>query len=102
MTMLGAPPLYHMGDTPMFGDMALIEEFHKPEIGIVPIGDRFTMGARQAAVTCQRYFNFKTILPCHFGTFPVLDETADKFVAEMGGDGGKVKVLEFGGSVNVQ
>jgi L-ascorbate metabolism protein UlaG (beta-lactamase superfamily) len=36
--------LYHMGDTDIFGDMALIEELHKPDIGIVPIGDRLTMG----------------------------------------------------------
>src|SRR5690606_9762083 len=36
--------LYHMGDTEMFGGMGLIAEFHKPDIGIVPIGDRFTMG----------------------------------------------------------
>ncbi|MGI9370896.1 MAG: metal-dependent hydrolase [Hyphomicrobiales bacterium] len=97
----GAPTLYHMGDTNMFGDMALIEEFHKPDIGIVPVGDRFTMGARQAAITCQRYFNFKTVLPCHFGTFPILDETADKFVAEMGDDASTVKVLNVGESVEL-
>jgi L-ascorbate metabolism protein UlaG (beta-lactamase superfamily) len=76
--------LYHMGDTDMFGGMALIEEFHKPAIGIVPIGDRFTMGARSAAFTCKKFFNFEMILPCHYGTFPgMLDADADKFVAEM-------------------
>ncbi|HWB45740.1 MAG TPA: metal-dependent hydrolase [Hyphomicrobiaceae bacterium] len=76
--------LYHMGDTDMFGGMALIEEFHKPAIGIVPIGDRFTMGARSAAFTCKKFFKFDMILPCHYGTFPgLLDPTADKFVAEM-------------------
>jgi L-ascorbate metabolism protein UlaG (beta-lactamase superfamily) len=76
--------LYHMGDTDMFGGMALIAEFHKPEIGIVPIGDRFTMGARSAAFTCKKFFDFEMILPCHYGTFPgMLDPDADKFVAEM-------------------
>ena len=76
--------LYHMGDTDMFGGMALIAEFHKPDIGIVPIGDRFTMGARSAAFTCKKFFNFEMILPCHYGTFPgMLDATADKFVAEL-------------------
>ena len=38
----------HMGDTEIFSDMQLINEIHKPDIGIVPIGDRFTMGARSA------------------------------------------------------
>ncbi|MCP5080473.1 MAG: metal-dependent hydrolase [Alphaproteobacteria bacterium] len=97
----GMPTLYHMGDTNMFSDMALIEEFHQPEVGIVPIGDRFTMGARQAAISCKRYFNFKTILPCHFGTFPIIDPDASKFLAEMGDDAGNVKVLDVGGSTEV-
>ncbi len=49
------PTLYHMGDTDIFSDMALIEELHQPEIGLVPIGDRFTMGGAVAALACQRY-----------------------------------------------
>ena len=78
--------LYHMGDTDMFGGMALISEFHKPHIGIVPIGDRFTMGAKAAAFTCKKFFAFEMVLPCHYGTFPgMLDADADKFVAEMAG-----------------
>jgi L-ascorbate metabolism protein UlaG (beta-lactamase superfamily) len=75
--------LYHMGDTDIFGDMALIEELHQPQVGIVPIGDRFTMGGAVAALACKRYFNFKTIVPCHYGTFPIIDATADKFVEAM-------------------
>ncbi|MGD9806072.1 MAG: metal-dependent hydrolase [Hyphomicrobiaceae bacterium] len=78
--------VYHMGDTDMFSGMELIAELHKPDIGIVPIGDRFTMGAKSAAFTCKRFFSFKTILPCHYGTFPgMLDPDASKFVAEMAG-----------------
>ena len=74
------------GRTDMFAGMALIAEFHRPDIGIVPIGDRFTMGARSAAFTCKKFFNFEMILPCHYGTFPgMLDPDADKFVAEMKG-----------------
>jgi L-ascorbate metabolism protein UlaG (beta-lactamase superfamily) len=77
--------VYHMGDTSIFSDMALIQELYRPQIGIVPIGDRFTMGARTAALACKRYFEFETVIPCHYGTFPVLDQTPDKFIAEMKG-----------------
>ena len=78
--------VYFMGDTDVFSDMALIAELHKPDVGIVPIGDRFTMGARTAAFACKKFFNFSTIIPCHYGTFPgMLDANADKFVAEMSG-----------------
>ncbi|OYR12296.1 metal-dependent hydrolase [Brucella grignonensis] len=87
-----APSLYHMGDTDIFSDMALINELHQPEIGIVPIGDRFTMGGAVAALACQRYFNFKTVLPCHYGSFPIVDQNAEKFVAGMEGQS-KTKVL---------
>jgi L-ascorbate metabolism protein UlaG (beta-lactamase superfamily) len=93
--------LYHMGDTDIFGDMALIGEFYRPDIGIVPIGDRFTMNGSTAAVACRRYFNFSVILPCHYRTFPLLAQSADSFVGAMGEDGGKVKVLDFGESIDV-
>jgi L-ascorbate metabolism protein UlaG (beta-lactamase superfamily) len=92
----GEPVLLHMGDTEVFSDMALINEIHQPEIGIVPIGDRFTMGAKTAAIACRRFYKFKTIVPCHYGTFPILDQTAEKFIAEMGPDGRKVLVPEKG------
>ncbi|MCB1423734.1 MAG: metal-dependent hydrolase [Nitratireductor sp.] len=95
----GEKTLYHMGDTDIFGDMALINELHNPDVGIVPIGDRFTMGGAVAALACRRYFNFETILPCHYGTFPVLEQSAEKFAAAMEGDADKVRVLEIGGSM---
>lgn len=78
--------LYHMGDTEIFGDMAIIQEVFQPEIGCVPIGDRFTMGAKQAAMACKRYFKFETIIPIHYGTFPIIDPDASKFLAEMEGE----------------
>ncbi len=95
------PTVYHMGDTDIFGDMALINELHAPDVGIVPIGDRFTMGASRAALACRRFFDFKTVLPCHFGTFPIIDPDADAFLAEMGDQAGRVNVLAVGGSVDV-
>ena len=94
----GGKTLYHMGDTDMFAGMGLIAEFHRPDIGIVPIGDRFTMGAKAAAFACRKFFTFKTVLPCHYGTFPgMLDATADAFVAEMAGH--KVVVPKVGEAI---
>ena len=97
----GEHSVYHMGDTDIFGDMELINELHAPDVGIVPIGDRFTMGARSAALACRRYFNFKTVIPAHYGTFPIIDQTADSFVTEMANDAAKVKVLSPGESIDV-
>ena len=88
--------LYHMGDTDIFGDMSLIEELHKPDIGIVPIGDRFTMGGAVAALACRRYFNFKNIIPCHFGTFDLIDNDTSKFIKAMEDDSKIVNTLSVG------
>lgn len=97
----GDKTLYHMGDTDIFSDMALINELHEPQIGLVPIGDRFTMGGAVAALACRRFFKFETVLPCHYGTFGIIDQNADKFVAGMEGSGVEVKVPEVGGSVTL-
>ncbi len=90
------PTLYHMGDTDIFGDMALINELHQPEIGLVPIGDRFTMGGAVAALACRRYFNFKKVIPCHYGTFGLLDQTAETFEDGMEDAGATVVVPKIG------
>lgn len=94
-------PLYHMGDTDIFGDMGLIARLHEPVTGIVPIGDRFTMNPITAAMACRNFFNFETIIPCHYGTFPLLVPDADPFVQAMGEDAGKVKVPFIGQTLNV-
>ena len=88
-----------MGDTDIFPGMELVNELYKPTVGIVPIGDRFTMGARGAALACRKYFDFKTVIPCHYATFPILEQTAERFVAEASGQ--NIEVPEVGGSVEL-
>jgi len=63
--------IYHAGDTCVFGDMQIIRELYAPEIVMLPIGDHFTMSPREAAYAC-RLLKPKTVIPMHFGTFPLL------------------------------
>jgi L-ascorbate metabolism protein UlaG (beta-lactamase superfamily) len=91
-----APSVYHMGDTGIFSDMALIAEIYAPKIGLVPIGDRFTMSGQMAALAVTRFFHFETVVPCHYGTFDVLDPDASHFVAAMKGHAAKVAVPRIG------
>jgi len=63
--------IYHAGDTNVFGDMQIIRELYAPEIAMLPIGDHFTMGPREAAYA-SKLLKSKTVIPMHFGTFPVL------------------------------
>ena len=73
--------VYFAGDTCAFGDMALIRQLHAPEYAVLPIGDYFTMGPREAAVALELLGNPECI-PCHYGTFPLLHGTPDQLAAE--------------------
>jgi len=97
----GEPTVWHLGDTDIFSDMALLSEIHQPKVAIVPIGDRFTMGAQTAALAVKRFLNVETAIPCHYGTFPIIDPSADAFVAAMKGDKTKVIVPEKGKAFSV-
>ena len=33
----------------------------------------------------RKFFNFKTVIPCHFRTFPLLAQNADTLKAELPG-----------------
>lgn len=90
----GEPTVYHLGDTDIFSDMGLIAEIHQPKIAIVPIGDRFTMNPRTAALAVKRFLKVDVAIPCHYGSFPIIEKNADAFVAEMKGAPSRVIVPE--------
>lgn len=95
------PTIYHMGDTDIFSDMALINEIYAPDVAFVPVGDRFTMSPKLAAMAVKKFFKLKSVVPCHYGSFPIIEPNADKFIAEMKGAATKVIVPEKGKAVTI-
>jgi L-ascorbate metabolism protein UlaG (beta-lactamase superfamily) len=77
----GQVTLYHAGDTAVFGDMKLIAEMYKPDVAMLPIGDVFTMGPKEAAMA-TRLLGVKHAIPMHYATFPLLTGTPEMFKAE--------------------
>jgi L-ascorbate metabolism protein UlaG (beta-lactamase superfamily) len=69
--------VYAAGDTALFSDMELIGRYLEPEIAILPIGDHFTMGPRQAAAALE-LLGCRRCVPVHWGTFPLLKGTPDQ------------------------
>lgn len=69
--------LYVSGDTGIMADMDWIGDYYQPDIGILSAGGHFTMGMAEAAYAAKRYFNFKTVIPCHYRTFDLLAQSAD-------------------------
>jgi L-ascorbate metabolism protein UlaG (beta-lactamase superfamily) len=85
------PVLYHAGDTSVFSDMQIIRQLYAPEIGLLPIGDHYTMGPAAAALAAK-YLGVQTVIPIHYGTFPQLTGTPEELEGHLKGTG--IKVLE--------
>lgn len=64
--------IYVSGDTDIMADMEWMGELHRPEIGILVAGGHYTMDMERAAWAAKRYFDFKTVIPCHYDTFPAI------------------------------
>ena len=69
--------LYFAGDTNVFGDMSLIGRIYSPDVAVLPIGDHYTMGPREAAVALE-LLGVARCVPSHYGTFPLLVGTPDE------------------------
>ena len=91
----GGRAIYFAGDTCVFGDMELIRRLYEPDYAVLPIGDHFTMGPREAALALELLGN-PPCIPCHWGTFPLLSGTPEALRAEA--PGATVHDLEPGGS----
>ena len=81
----GGATVYHSGDTDIMADMDWIGDFYKPDVGVLSAGGYFTMDMAGAAYAAKRYFNFKTVVPCHYRTFPLLEQSAEVLAAGLPG-----------------
>lgn len=81
----GGRTIYVSGDTDVTMDMEIMQALHHPEIGILCAGGHFTMDMARAAYAAKRFFDFKTVIPCHYRTFPLLEQSAEKLVQQLPG-----------------
>jgi L-ascorbate metabolism protein UlaG (beta-lactamase superfamily) len=84
--------IYFAGDTAVFSDMALIRELYAPQLAILPVGDLYTMGPREAAVAC-RLLQPAQVIGMHWGTFPPLTGTPAKLAELLASSGLPTQVL---------
>jgi L-ascorbate metabolism protein UlaG (beta-lactamase superfamily) len=91
--------IYFAGDTCAFGDMQLIGRLWEPDYAVLPIGDYFTMGPREAAIAIEFLGGSPRIVPCHWGTFPVLRGSPDELKREA--PKAAIVDIEPGGSIEL-
>jgi L-ascorbate metabolism protein UlaG (beta-lactamase superfamily) len=77
VTLEDGKKIYFAGDTCVFGGMQLIGRIYSPDLAVLPIGGHFTMDPTEAAVACE-LLGVRRVVPCHYGTFPVLAGTPDE------------------------
>ncbi|HMM05996.1 MAG TPA: metal-dependent hydrolase [Clostridiales bacterium] len=76
---LDGKTLYFAGDTALTYDMkAVIGDFHDIDVAMVPIGDNYTMGPKDAAIAV-RWLDPKIVIPMHYNTFPLIEQDAEQF-----------------------
>ena len=75
--------VYHAGDTALFSDMRLVGELYAPDVALLPIGGKFTMGPREAMMAAD-FIGAPTVIPMHYSTWPAIlqDPTAFKKAIE--------------------
>ena len=88
------PIIYHAGDTDVFLGMSLIADRYHPTVAMLPIGGHFTMGPEGAALA-TKMLKVKTVIPMHFGTFPMLKGTPDELRAALKKIRSTAKVVEL-------
>ena len=77
--------IYFSGDTDIMADMGWFGEYYRPDIGILSAGGHFTMDMKAAAWAAKKYFDFKTVIPMHYRTFPLLAQDAKDLRAGLPG-----------------
>lgn len=95
LTIEDGPVLYHAGDTSLYSDMQLTRDLYSPELAMLPIGGHYTMDPKAAAIAAK-YLGVSSVLPVHFGTFPVLVGTPEELEKHLAGTGIEVLKIEPG------
>jgi L-ascorbate metabolism protein UlaG (beta-lactamase superfamily) len=85
--------IYHAGDTGIFSDMRnVISHIYQPNIALLPIGDRYTMGPYEAAIAAE-WINPEIIIPMHYNTYPVIEQNPLEYLDMVRKSNRKVEVV---------
>ena len=88
--------IYHLGDTALFSDLQLVGKRAPIDIALMCIGGHYTMD-RTDAVDAAQLVGAKTVIPCHYNTFPPIETDAEAFKSDVeSSTGSSVVILEPG------
>jgi L-ascorbate metabolism protein UlaG (beta-lactamase superfamily) len=79
---LGGKTVYHLGDTALFSDLRLVGERDRLDVALVCIGGHYTMDRHDATIAAE-LIGARTIIPCHYDTFPLIESDAPAFKSDV-------------------
>jgi L-ascorbate metabolism protein UlaG (beta-lactamase superfamily) len=79
---IGDKLVYHLGDTCLFSDLQLISQPDQVDVALMCIGGHYTMD-RIDGVRAAEFIGAKTVIPCHYDTFPPIETDAQAFKSEV-------------------
>jgi L-ascorbate metabolism protein UlaG (beta-lactamase superfamily) len=74
--------IYHLGDTCVFSDLRLVGKRNPIDVALMCIGGHYTMD-RTDAVDAAELVGAKTVIPCHYNTFPPIETDARAFKSDV-------------------
>jgi L-ascorbate metabolism protein UlaG (beta-lactamase superfamily) len=93
---LGGRTVYHLGDTGLFSDLALPGRRDELDVALMCIGGHYTMDRHDGAIAAE-LVGARTVIPCHYGTFPPIETDVEAFKGDVEGTtGSEVVVLDPG------
>jgi L-ascorbate metabolism protein UlaG (beta-lactamase superfamily) len=88
---LGGKVVYHLGDTALFSDLRLVGERDRIDVSLMCIGGHYTMD-RHDGVHATELVGARTVIPCHYGTFPPIETDAQAFKSDVESRSGEAGV----------
>ncbi len=90
--------IYYAGDTDPFVEMGWIGEDHDIDVALLPVGDCFTMGPKDA-IRAATLLKPGVTIPVHHTTFPFIEVNTAAWAAKMEALGHPARVLAPGESM---
>lgn len=91
----GGVTIYHAGDTALHAEMHILRDYESVDLALLPIGDNFTMGPRDAAIAVG-LIEPKIVVPMHYGTWPLIDTSPEDFAKKVDTEGVEVRIMKPG------
>lgn len=89
--------IYYAGDTALHYDMKLIGDYNRPDVALLPIGDNFTMGVKDAIIASD-FIQCERIIGMHYDSFEPIQIDHSAAIQDFAAAGKELTLMKIGSS----